>query len=208
MKRTAVLMLCMLPVTSAYAASFDCSNAAHPTEKLICADSALSSADEALASAYKARLGIAIHKASVTHSQRDFVKALRSECTTAACIKTRYDARTTALKAPFTETYMYNYKAADAYDVTITNHTNDGFAFTSRHYYLDTPDENICAMKGTKTAKYIGSGKAQFKEGGCSITFTPDAETTTNGAWMTIEAHGCDDRCVYSGSGGRYEAVE
>lgn len=208
MKRTALLALCLLPFSSAYAASFDCSKAAHPTEKWICADSALSKRDEALATAYKAQLALALNKQRVTHEQRNFVKALRSECLDSACVAARYDARIAALKAPFTETYMYNYKTADAYDVTITDHTKNGFTFTSRHYYLDTPEESICAMKGSRIAKHIGGGKAQFKEGNCSITFTPDAKSTTNGAWMNIEASSCDDLCVYSGLGGRYEATE
>lgn len=208
MKRTALLALSILPFSTAHAASFDCSKAQHVTETLICTDSALSKQDEALASAYKERLALSINKQGVTTAQRDFVKALRRECTNAPCIAARYHARIAKLQAPFSENFMYNYKTGDAYDVTITDHTKDGFSFTSRHYYVDTPEETICAMNGSKTAQYIGNGKAQWKEGNCSITFIPDRHNSTNGAWMNIEANGCDDICMYGGLGGRYEALE
>jgi len=96
----------------ALAASFDCSKAAKPHEKIICADPALSKLDEALAQTYTrlmADLPAAL-KPALQKSQRSWLAygplacsgdgrgTIKDKPAFAQCLKTEYDRRLTALK--------------------------------------------------------------------------------------------------------------
>ncbi|HGL6717929.1 lysozyme inhibitor LprI family protein [Burkholderia contaminans] len=82
---------------SAHADSIDCSRAKTRTERLICSDKALVSADSALASAYYGAIDMAADQQAVVRSQRAWL-AQRDACADAACIATAYRDRQAALK--------------------------------------------------------------------------------------------------------------
>lgn len=82
---------------SAHADSIDCTRAKTRTERLICSDKALVSADSTLASAYYGAIDIAADQQAVVRSQRAWL-AQRDACADAACIATAYRDRTAALK--------------------------------------------------------------------------------------------------------------
>ncbi|ABB10936.1 lysozyme inhibitor LprI family protein [Burkholderia lata] len=82
---------------SAHADSIDCSRAKTRTDRLICSDKALVSADSALSSAYYDAVGIAADQQAVIQSQRTWLKQ-RDACGDAACVATAYRDRTAALK--------------------------------------------------------------------------------------------------------------
>jgi uncharacterized protein len=82
---------------SAHADSIDCSRAKTRTDRLICADKALVSADSALSSAYYDAVGIAADQQAVIQSQRTWLKQ-RDACADAACVAAAYRDRTAALK--------------------------------------------------------------------------------------------------------------
>lgn len=111
--RFAVAVLATMGLSPvALAASFDCNKAAKPHEKIICADPALSKADEALAQAYTrlmADLPAAL-KPALQKSQRSWLAygpltcssdgrgTIKDKAAFAQCLKTEYDNRLTTLK--------------------------------------------------------------------------------------------------------------
>lgn len=78
MKAIAVFLLVAAGIAwpgGAGAASFDCGKAATPVEKKICADPALSKADEELAAAYRAALAVTLDPASLRREQREWLQS-------------------------------------------------------------------------------------------------------------------------------------
>ncbi|KVV00618.1 lysozyme inhibitor LprI family protein [Burkholderia ubonensis] len=82
---------------SAHAAGIDCSAAKTHTDRLICGDKALVSADGALASAYDATVDAAADPRAVIVSQRAWLTQ-RDACGDAACVAAAYRDRAAALK--------------------------------------------------------------------------------------------------------------
>ena len=85
-----------------WATSFDCAKAKTKTEKLICADPALSKSDDAMAAAYKKALGVASQFApddvkQLRADQRAWLAVRVSDCEDPKCIDTEYQGRSRAL---------------------------------------------------------------------------------------------------------------
>jgi uncharacterized protein len=93
---------------TAHAASFDCAKATQPAERLICADSALSALDEAMAAEYsRARAAVSEDgRKQLRDNQRSWLKYTAGTCArpTAAlpmalqCMRDTYQERLTTLK--------------------------------------------------------------------------------------------------------------
>ncbi len=81
-------------------ASFDCTKAAIPVEKLICTDSELSRLDEELAVAYRTALAQASNADAFKNAHRKWLAATRGQCDDAPCIKRAYRARLGELSGP------------------------------------------------------------------------------------------------------------
>lgn len=94
---TSVLWLALLP-WSAQAASFDCTKAASPVEKMICADAALSQLDETLNTAYKQAASQAEDPAELKSRQLQWMKKVRNPCTSPDCITRAYRQRIDTLQ--------------------------------------------------------------------------------------------------------------
>ena len=88
----------LFPLT-ACSASFDCSKAASPTEKLICNNESVSKLDEQLASAYKQTLESATDKDAIKKAQLEWLKQQRA-CKEAECLTQAYQARIAELNNP------------------------------------------------------------------------------------------------------------
>ncbi len=85
------------------AASFDCSKAASPAEKLICASPALSTLDEDLAQLYKQRLAASpADGKQLRAEQRRWLQQHRDRCGTAECLSTAMAERARVLRAEST----------------------------------------------------------------------------------------------------------
>lgn len=82
-------VLCILAVSPAYAASFDCTQATSYPEKTVCADSELSSLDESLAKIYGETLR---EKSGIQADQRKWLR-LRNTCVDRACLVAAYQQR-------------------------------------------------------------------------------------------------------------------
>jgi uncharacterized protein len=99
MKRTAWIILGSLLLTTANAASFNCTRATSRIEQLICSDSQLSKSDEALAATYTNALKETTNPGSVRKQQRKWLGKLRKSCTDVACVKSAYLERIAQLES-------------------------------------------------------------------------------------------------------------
>ncbi len=86
-------------LTTAHAASFDCSKAAKPVERMICETGNLSTLDEQLSAAYKATMKAAT-TASTTNtsdvlksSQQRWLRSTRDACKDVQCLEKAYVSR-------------------------------------------------------------------------------------------------------------------
>lgn len=92
------LMIGIMTVTHiAQAASFDCHKAQTPTEKMICADKALSELDSQMAMAYQKALAYAGHPAKIKQEQITWLTHTRAACQSVDCLKKTYQQRISAL---------------------------------------------------------------------------------------------------------------
>jgi uncharacterized protein YecT (DUF1311 family) len=98
MRRFFYLSACLLWVSHADAASFDCAKASMPVETMICGDPALSAADEALAAIFAEALAAALEPQLLRAEQRDWVRQ-RNKLAKTTDLAAAYRDRTDALKA-------------------------------------------------------------------------------------------------------------
>jgi uncharacterized protein YecT (DUF1311 family) len=89
MQRHVAILILAMACGPASAASFDCSKARTPAEKLVCADAQLSKQDEALAAAYKAAQAKA-DRSALAAWQRIWLAGTRDQCLDAACMRKAY----------------------------------------------------------------------------------------------------------------------
>lgn len=93
-----ILLVWLLLITSAHAASFDCTKAATTIEKQICANSELSVLDEELSAHYANLRNAGGSQANmINKSQRKWLQD-RNHCSEVDCLKRTYIARISALK--------------------------------------------------------------------------------------------------------------
>ena len=90
-----VLMMCAAGMVQA--ASFDCSKARAGVEQVVCLDPALSKQDVDMAKLYRDALVRSVDPVAVRQSQRDWLRLVRNQCGTVACLSTAYGARISAL---------------------------------------------------------------------------------------------------------------
>ncbi|HEV7778889.1 MAG TPA: lysozyme inhibitor LprI family protein, partial [Luteibacter sp.] len=85
--------------SDAFAASFDCSKAASPVEKLICGDQDVSRLDTQLQGTYQTALGAvdASSKDRLVKEQRNWIRYTRNICQDEACLGDAYKARIAVL---------------------------------------------------------------------------------------------------------------
>lgn len=97
MKRVLWIALgCIVYMTSAQAASFDCAKASTKVEQLICIDATLSKLDEELSAAYKAVLRDQKQAVATRQAQKQWLKD-RNDCVDAVCVKRAYETRLSSL---------------------------------------------------------------------------------------------------------------
>lgn len=104
----------------AAAASFDCTKATRPLDKLICADPKLSAADERLAAAYaQAQSQLSDEgKRLLVEGQRSWLKYLPGSCALdKVCVESAYGERIKALKDAVAMVGPYRFQSVDSYAV-------------------------------------------------------------------------------------------
>src|SRR5689334_18108768 len=95
--------IALLGATAVHAASFDCGKARTFTEKTICSDPKLSTADEEMAGLYTAALGGAgprplLNAQELKQDQVAWVTLIQSQCKSALCLAAAYRDRIRLLK--------------------------------------------------------------------------------------------------------------
>lgn len=97
---SAILLVASLVANQVMAASFDCKKASTATEKMICADSNLSSLDDDLQKGYRAASSALkpSEREGLLVEQRNWIKYVRNICTDGSCLGKVYDARISLLK--------------------------------------------------------------------------------------------------------------
>lgn len=98
MIRLLITFACLVLISSAQAASFDCAKAGTKVEKLICADAGLSKLDEELNVAYKAALQNEKQADSIKQAQKLWMRE-RNACLDAECVNRVYVERLIFLNA-------------------------------------------------------------------------------------------------------------
>ena len=97
-------LICLLAFGHVMAASFDCNQAASPTEKIICRNQELSELDTKLGEAYKAAKQDANEGEAkrLAEEQRHWLRVVRNRCADAACLRIAYESRLNELD-PFAD---------------------------------------------------------------------------------------------------------
>lgn len=90
--RHLLLIAALLGTPLAEAASFDCTKASTPAERLICADKDLSSLDDTLADVFSMEAESGAEATRLRTSQRAWLAA-RNACPDGACLKQQYERR-------------------------------------------------------------------------------------------------------------------
>jgi uncharacterized protein len=78
---------------NAGAASFDCTRAGRPAEKLVCADKGLSGLDSVLARMYAKRQEVVVDPAITAADQKAWLRDVRDKCTDIKCLRSAYGKR-------------------------------------------------------------------------------------------------------------------
>jgi uncharacterized protein len=129
-----LLVLLAVPVRQSAAASFDCAKAGTAVEKMICADPALSGADEALGDAYAAALAAVLDRRALRVEQLEWLRT-RERASSAAAMLTSYRQRVDALRGT-----AERWRAVPK-EVAATT------ARTSCLVLPDAPDGSTCAVQ-------------------------------------------------------------
>lgn len=93
-----LVIVWLLFISTAQAASFDCKKAETNIEKLICDDATLSKLDEEVAKAYQDNLEQSYDQRKTVKDQRQWLKEVRNVCQDAECVKTAISLRISQLK--------------------------------------------------------------------------------------------------------------
>jgi uncharacterized protein len=80
-------------VINAGAASFDCTRAGRPAEKLVCTDKGLSGLDTVLARLYIKRQEVVVDPAITAADQKAWLRDVRDKCTDIKCLRSAYGKR-------------------------------------------------------------------------------------------------------------------
>lgn len=101
MAKSVVVLSVFGVALSAFAASFDCTDATSAVEKIICSDPAISLLDGRLQQAYKTALAAtdSAGKKALTEEQRHWIRYQRNLCTDSACLQEAYTVRIKLLAA-------------------------------------------------------------------------------------------------------------
>ena len=191
--RLAVLTIAPM---AAHAAGFDCTKAASPTEKAICADPGLSSLDGQLAAAWKKALAKGGDTAALKAAQLQWLKQ-RDRCgTDASCIGDRYRERLASLNGASL--------AADRWQQTWYRDSDNPsfgsvltFTGTAPRLHFELSGNNGANTGGLSGDIELHGDRGTFRQDRCRLDFS------RKGGRMQVAQQGSDVDCG-AGSGVTY----
>ncbi|NIF39909.1 DUF1311 domain-containing protein [Burkholderia sp. Tr-862] len=191
-----ILAVLTIAPIAARAASFDCTKAASPTEKAICADPGLSSLDGQLAAAWKKALAKGGDTAALKAAQLQWLKQ-RDRCgTDASCIGDRYRERLASLNGASL--------AADRWQQTWYRDSDNPsfgsvltFTGTAPRLHFELSGNNGANTGGLSGDIELHGDRGTFRQDRCRLDFS------RKGSRMQVAQQGSDVDCG-AGSGVTY----
>jgi len=191
-----ILAVLMIAPMAAHAAGFDCTKAASPTEKAICADPALSSLDGQLAAAWKKALAKGGDTAALKAEQLQWLKQ-RDRCGAGVlCVGDRYRERLASLNgAPLAadrwQQTWYRDSDTPSFGGVLT------FTGTAPRLHFELSGNNGANTGGLSGDIELHGDRGTFRQDQCRIDFS------RKGGRMQVEQQGSDVDCG-AGSGVTY----
>ncbi len=174
-----------LAVLAAAVPSFDCTRAAHPVERLICADPALAARDRAVALLYRSRLA---RDPAKRRRQSEWLLQTRNACSDAACVREALDDRIADILAEAGAMPATSLRHAPNNGRMEIMPVGDGwflFRITAAWFYQGGDNANTGEAGGVFK---LNAGRGHFATGyGCALDFTQRP-----GGWDVKEqGHAC-----------------
>jgi uncharacterized protein len=192
---SAFLLLVMLSVIigvmligAAQAASFDCKLAQSTSEKLICNNSELSKLDEELAAQYKHRLKAVANPAELKNEQRRWLKQLRAQCQDALCYIKTYNERMSLWQTPPT-----NELASNPIAETNSNQANKPDYKDLRFQFCKSSSAISCEETGhgytvcESYLKHLNSLPKDWPHGACKAWVNPALGDISLPQWQSLD---------------------
>ncbi len=140
------------PAAGRVKASFDCSKAASPVEKMICADGDLAGLDGQLGQLYKQSVSQGKNSDELKSQQMNWLRQVRNPCTTVVCLANAYRQRISALQqsadatpqatsspSPFPATYVGGFTGKEKLVFTADGHVSEEGTPPGRHQVDRSP---------------------------------------------------------------------
>jgi len=164
MRTIATLLLCLVLMPSARAATFNCDKASTFAEKVVCSDSRITAMDDELGRLYKAALASSHEKEALKAEQKAWL-ASRDRCQDSNCIMKAYSDRIAALKGGATASVTGTYTMKGG-EVRVQQ-TNDG---RIKFYINATHQENVGEVSGEAP---LSGDAANYADQGndCALSF-------------------------------------
>ncbi|MET3552681.1 uncharacterized protein ABIC50_002605 [Burkholderia sp. 567] len=191
-----ILAVLTIPPMAAHAAGFDCTKAASPTEKAICADPALSSLDGQLAAAWKKALAKGGDTAALKAAQLQWLKQ-RDRCGAGVlCVGDRYRERLASLNgAPLAadrwQQTWYRDSDTPSFGGVLT------FTGTAPRLHFELSGNNGANTGGLSGDIELHGDRGTFRQDQCRLDFS------RKGGRMQVAQQGSDVDCG-AGSGVTY----
>lgn len=182
------LIIGVMSIGTAQAASFDCKLAQSTSEKLICNNAELSKLDEELATQYKHRLKAVSNPAELKSEQRRWLKQLRAQCQDAQCFIKTYNERMSLWQTPPT-----NELASNAIAETNSHQANKPDYKDLRFQFCKSSSAISCQETGhgytvcESYLKHLNSLPKDWPHGACKAWVNPALGDISFPQWQSLD---------------------
>lgn len=182
------LIIGVMSIGAAQAASFDCVLAQSTSEKLICSNPDLSKLDEELAKQYKLRLKAVSSSAELKSEQRRWLKQLRAQCQDALCYIKAYNERMSSWQTP-----PSNELASNPIAETNSNQANKPDYKDLRFQFCKSSSAISCEETGhgytvcEAYLKHLNSLPEDWPHGACKAWVNPAIGDISLPKWQSLD---------------------
>jgi uncharacterized protein len=182
------LIIGVMSIGTAQAASFDCKLAQSTSEKLICNNAELSKLDEELAAQYKHRLKAVANPAELKNEQRGWLKKLRAQCQDAQCYIKAYNERMSLWQTPPSNEWASNPSAE-----TNSNHAEKPDYKALRFKFCESNQSITCKQTGHGNTiceaylKHLNSISEDWPHAACKVWVNPTRGDIHLPQWQSLD---------------------